>query len=463
MGKKERKFDYDLVVIGSGAAGAVVAESVASGGKKVAIIESGSFGGYAPNFGDIPLRAALESAHLFAKTKTAGTFGLRTNSVGYGFPGVKNWRESAILRSGVKKTAEYLRSRGVDVVRGRAHFISKNEITVGRNSNRRHISSDKFVVATGISRKIPKIFDEISVLTPENIFDLNRPPKTLAVIGSGAEAVELAEFFAILGTKVYMIEKKAEILGGFDEEVSNEVREDFSKSYETEFLVSAEIFSVKKEGSLAKITYSAGGSEKSIKVEEVLFAESGSPCMDLGLVSAGAEFDEYGILTDDFLSTSAKNIFAAGNVAKRNFLNHVDISTIIYQASVASQNLFKRKKESAFSRPDYKTLAINPKVVSVGLSEITLRENDIKYKKSVVQNNISSQANISGEARGFVKILASQKGEILGATIMGAGALEEIGVFSLAIRHGLTAEILADEIQPFGSWNETVQTALRQL
>ena len=144
-------FDYDIIIIGSGAGGSPAASMTARAGKKVAIIEQGDFGGESPNWGEIPTGAMLNVANIYDNAKKAATFGLRTGAIGYNYPSILTWRDTVIKRTGAAGNRKYYEKQGIDTFTGSAHFLSPNEISV----NRRHLSARKFLIASGAEWEIP--------------------------------------------------------------------------------------------------------------------------------------------------------------------------------------------------------------------------------------------------------------------------------------------------------------------
>ena len=214
----KQKYDYDLIVIGSGAGGSVAADIVASAGKRVAIIESDLIGGQAPNWGCVPTKALLEASRVLNSAKSAETFGVRTSTAGFNYPSVKAWKDLAIKRTGAPASTKYYQSKGIGLYHGHAHFISPHEITV----NRRHLSAEHFLIASGsswTSLSVP-VSERVTLQNARTILDLPKPPKTLFIIGGGPTGVEFAELFASFGTKVYIAEEAPRLLPREDQEVS---------------------------------------------------------------------------------------------------------------------------------------------------------------------------------------------------------------------------------------------------
>ncbi|MGB4957597.1 MAG: FAD-dependent oxidoreductase, partial [Candidatus Saccharimonas sp.] len=214
---KQHTFDYDLIVIGSGAGGSAAATIAARDGKKVAIIEEDTFGGDSPNWSDVPTKALLHAAQLYDEARHGARFGLRSNTLGYNYPSLRAWKELAVKRTGAADNRKFYESQGIDTLHGRAHFISPHEVSV----NRKHLSAERFLIATGshwVAPDVPGI-ENATYLTPRTVLEALRPPKSIYVLGAGTIGVELAQLLAIFGTKVYLAEVAARILPKEEEEV----------------------------------------------------------------------------------------------------------------------------------------------------------------------------------------------------------------------------------------------------
>jgi pyruvate/2-oxoglutarate dehydrogenase complex dihydrolipoamide dehydrogenase (E3) component len=395
----------------------------------------------------------MTAAHAFDQARRSVEFGLRTTTIGYNYPSIKNWKDLAIRRSGVTTTSDYLRARGISLFKGRAHFLDPHEISIGR----RHLSSENFLVATGSQTLLPDIagLDTVDYLTSETVIDLLRPPKSLFIIGAGAAGVQFAELFAIFGTKVYLADVQKRILSREDDEVSEIMTNVFTRLRGMETLTSARVIAVKNEKPLTRVAYLAGESEHSVKVEKLLVTAGRTPNVDIGLENAGVEYDKTGIKTNEFLETSARNIYAAGDVLGRISKTH----SALYEGRIAANNILGRSKTAPNYTAVPRIIWTNPEIASVGMTEKDLARDDIKFHRSIAQNTTTVRANISNFAVGFTKVLTGTKGELFGATIVGPNAAETINEVSLAINRGLTAYDIAETIHPFGSWGEALRLA----
>ncbi|HCR56132.1 TPA: hypothetical protein DIV49_04105, partial [Candidatus Saccharibacteria bacterium] len=242
----KKSFDYDLIVIGSGAAGSSAATVAARAGKRVAIVEADTFGGDSPNWSDVPTKALLHAAQLFDEARHGARFGLRSSTLGYNYPNLRAWKDLAVKRTGAGGNRSFYDKAGITTYAGSAHFLSPNEISV----NRRHLSAAEFVVATGSSWIAPDIqgLKNVSYLTPRTILESLRPPKSLFVIGGGTVGVELAQLMAIFGTKVYIAEVASRLLPKEDEEVGTLLERLLHEHKGITTLTQTRVLTVQKEG-----------------------------------------------------------------------------------------------------------------------------------------------------------------------------------------------------------------------
>lgn len=454
---KKHTFDYDLIVIGSGAAGSAAATIAAAAGKRVAIIEADTFGGDSPNYSDVPTKALLHAAHLYDEAKHGARFGLRSSTLGYNFPSLSNWKSLAVSRTGAGGNKRFYEKNGVTAIAGRAHFLSPHEITV----NRRHLSAAQFLVATGTMWTKPKIqgIDTVKYLTPRTILEVLRPPKSLFIIGGGKTGVELAQLMATFGTKVYIGEIASRILPKLDEEVGTTMQKILTDQKGVTILTQSRIVALQKDGISKRVTFSRGGVEKHVRVDEVLIATGRTPAVDLGLENATVQFSAKGIPVNEFLQTNVKHIFAAGDVLGNEGTTH----TAILESRTVAHNILHKTPIA----PDYRAtphlIFTNPGIAQVGLTEDDCTRRDLAVSIATAPLTIVARSNTSDFRDGFVKLIADKKGVLVGATVVAPHAAEIIHELALAIRHGLTAAQVAETPHAFLSWSEAVRVAASKL
>ncbi len=455
---KKTTFDYDLIVIGSGAGGSAAATIAAREEKRVAIIEADTFGGDSPNWSDVPTKALLHVAHLYDEARHGARFGLRSNTLGYNYPSLRAWKELAVKRTGAGGNRRYYENEGIDTFHGSAHFLTPNEISV----NRRHISAAQFLIATGSHWIAPNIqgLSTVSYLTPRTVLEVMRPPKSLYIIGAGTIGVEIAQLMATFGTKVYLAEIAGRILPQEDEEVGLLMERILREQKGVTSLTHTRTLAIVKDGVGKRITYTRGGVEKTLHVDEVLIATGRVPSVDLGLENASVTYTPKGIDTNEFLQTSARHIYAAGDVLGHNSHTH----TAILESRVAAHNLLHPKSRTS---PDYtatpRLTFTYPGIASVGLSEDDCLKRDLPINKAMAPLNIIARSNTSDFRDGFVKMITDKKGVLLGGTVVAPHSAETVHELALAIKYQLTARQLAETPHAFLSWSEAVRVAAAKL
>ena len=450
-------FDYDVIVIGSGAGGSAAATIAARAGKRVAIVENDTFGGDSPNWSDVPTKALLHVAHLYDEARHADKFGLRTSTLGYNYPSIRAWKELAVQRTGAGGNRRFYENHGISAFNGLAHFLSPHEISV----NRRHLSAAQFVIATGSSWITPKVqgLEEISYFTPRTILEAMRPPKSLFIIGGGSHGIEIAQMMATFGTKVYIAEQASRLLPKQDAEVGELLEKTFTEQKGVTVLSHTRVLSVVKEGLGKRILITRGGIEKHIKADEILVAAGRAPNVDLGLENASVVYTPKGIEVNDHLQTSTKHIFAAGDVLGGLSNTH----TALLQSRIVANNILHKNKIAPNYTATPGVIFTSPEIAHVGLSEDDCQKRDLPVNKAIAPLNIIARSNTSDFRDGFVKLITDKKGVILGGTIAAPHASEMIQEIALAVKYGHTAAELADTPHAFLSWSEAVRVAASKL
>ncbi len=450
-------FDYDLIVIGSGAGGSAAATIAAREGKRVAIVESDTFGGESPNWSDVPTKALLHVARIYDEARHGSRFGLRTSTLGYNYPSIRAWKNLAVERTGAGGNQKFYENQGINTFHATAHFLTPNEISI----NRRHLSAKNFLIATGAEWVTPRIpgLSETPFLTPRTILEAIRPPKSLFIIGGGSHGVEIAQLMATFGTKVYIAEQASRLLPNQDQEVGQLVERVLTDTKGVTVLTHTRVLSVGKDPLNKRIVVNRGGNEQTIKAEEILVAAGRAPRVDLGLENASVKYTPKGIEVNEFLQTSSKHIFAAGDVLGRGSYTH----TALLESQVAVHNIIHKNK----AVPDYTAtpgiIFITPEVAYVGLSEDDCSKRDLAINKALAPLNIITRSNTSDYRDGFVKIITDKKGVLVGATVVAPNAGEIIHELALAIKYGLTADQVASTPHAFLSWSEAVRVAASKL
>lgn len=453
-----KKYDYDIIVIGSGAAGVAAAKAARAAGATVAIVENGKLGGAEIQTRNIPYAASLHFSHLYSRAVYGSRFGLSSNNLRFNYPTVAHWR-NRVVRTAEADLRRQLSELGIELYHGRAHFMSSHELAVGREGR---LAAKKFLIATGAEQKDSGIvgLSNVPYLTPDDALRVERPPRTVMIVGGGSSGVELAQYFAELGSKVAIAEIAERLLPKEDEEVGQVLEQYFEKRFDIRVLKQTRVIAIEKDALSEKVIFLRDGQEKLVRVETVIVATGTKPATDIGLENAGVEMKKDGsIKTDRTLQTSQKHIYAAGDVLG----GESSTERAAYEATLAVKNMLGRNSTNVNYNGFIRTVDIDPQVAVVGMTEDDLLKRDRKYNSVVIPLSEVSASKTQDFKMGFIKMLASKDGKILGATIMAPNAAEAIQEVAVMIRHGFSILEIANTPHVAMSWSNLVRIAAKRL
>ena len=281
----------------------------------------------------------------------------------------------------------------------------------------------------------------------------------MMVIGGGGSGVEVAEYFAGLGVKVAIAELSERLLPREDEEVGQIMEAYLEKRLGVKILTKTRVTAAEKDTISPKVTLMRGGQERSVRVECIVAAVGSAPNLDLGLENAGVEFDARGIFVEKTLQTTAKNIYAAGDVVGGDSSSEM----AAYEGGIAASNILNRNKNLVNYGGFMRVINTDPQVATVGMNEDDLMKRDTKYGKVMLPLSAVTAAATNDMKLGFVKILATAQGKILGATMMAPGAATCLQEVALCLRHGLSVVEIASTPHVAGEWGEIVKLAAKKL
>lgn len=451
-------YDYDLVVVGGGAAGLVAATGGAALGARTALIEKKELGGDCTWYGCVPSKALLRSAHVFSLAKRFEEFGISAGRQNTYDP----FLVMAHVRDLIKKISTHhpvkvFEERGIRVVFGAPKFLDR--FTIELKGQR--ISAKRFIIATGSHPMVPPIegLEDIDYLTNENVFDLRTLPKSLAVLGGGPIGMELSLAFARLGVEVSIAEMADRLMAREDKEIADVLVEEFKKLGIKIYTGQKAVKFAKGEG-LAEVTLEGADKKQStLKVEKVLVAVGrAANVQGLDLEKAGVKYSNRGVEVDAALRTSAKNIYACGDVAGPYQFSHM----AEYQAIIAVGNaLFPFKRKVNYDAVPWCTFT-DPEVARVGLTEdeAKAKYKDIKVYRSAYSGN--DRAVTDAEENGLAKVITDKKGLILGAHVVGANAGEIIHEYVIAKASRLKIASLSSAIHIYPTLAQVVKRSADQ-
>lgn len=452
-GKRPTKFDYDLVVIGSGSGGGVAAHMAVSRGKKVAIIEQEKIGGECPNYGCVPTKALLRAAELYHDaSEVAPQFGIKTTNVSVNMPSVKKWKDLAVKRTGTSEGDRAFSAEGIAVIKGHAHFLTPWEVSTGD----KRITSKHFIIATGTKDFIPPIegLRQAGYITYRKAINLTKLPKSMLVIGGGAIGTEFTHLFSRLNVEVTQVEFAPRLLAREEPESSELIRALFERNG-VKVLTNAQVYKVETDRTKKVVHVKQGDENHTFRVDEILLAAGKKPNLDLGLENAGVKFNNRGIETNTMMQTSAKHIYASGDVVGPYAFTHM----ASYQSRIAAHNILHRQKIVARYHAVPKVTFTDPEVASVGMTEAEARQKGIRVRVRAVPISIIGRANASNQSAGFVKVIAAPSGVLIGGTVVAPRAGEVMQELALAVQNGLKAADVAATIHAYPTWSEALRIA----
>ncbi|MEW6076325.1 MAG: FAD-dependent oxidoreductase [Thermodesulfobacteriota bacterium] len=432
---RPKKFDYNLIVIGAGAAGLVTSYIAATTRARVALIEKHKMGGDCLNTGCVPSKALIRSAKLLADVRRAGEFGFDGGKMDVDFSRVMERVRRVIQKIAPHDSVERYSRLGVECISGEARITSPYTVEV----DGRTLITRKIVVATGARPFVPPIpgLDQVPYLTSDNIWGIGTLPRRLVVLGGGPIGCELAQTFARFGSMVTQVEMMPRIMGREDEEVAALIQDRLEKEG-VRVLTGHQAREVKTESSQPVLICNENGRDVSIPFDAILVAVGRAANISgFGLEELGIELTSRRTLqVNEFLQTNVPTIYGAGDVVGPYQFTHA----AAHQAWYASVNaLFDGLKSF---KVDYRVLPwttyTDPEVARVGLSEIEAGEKGISYELTRYDISDLDRAITDSEDVGFVKVLTRPgTDKILGVTIVAAHAGDILSEYVLAMKHGL--------------------------
>ncbi|MBN2190695.1 MAG: dihydrolipoyl dehydrogenase [Candidatus Aureabacteria bacterium] len=451
------KFDYDVVVIGCGPAGYIGSIKASRLGLKTAVIERDVPGGVCVNVGCIPTKSIIHHANIFNSSETLKDMGVEVGTGGFDYRKVfeKSRQASEMLSGGVRYL---LKQAGVELIKGSAFLKSGKEIEV---DGKRSITSDKIIIAAGSRPRPVEGFDidEKQILSSTGALMLEKLPKSILIIGSGAIGAEFSYIMNSFGVEVHIAEIMNRMLPQEDEEASLVVKRSFVKKGIKIYTGSAAVLE-NRDGNTLKVRVKKAGKEEHIAVEKILVAAGRIPNTEnIGLENTAAKTEKGFISVGDYYQTDEKNVFAVGDVINSPLLAHLASK----EAEVAVDYIAGRspvRRVDASNVP--KAVYSEPQLASFGPAEDELAKSGTDYKKIVFQYKACPKAVIEEKTEGLIKILYDPSGEgIFGACIAGAEATELIHELLLAKANGLKLKRIADMIHAHPTLSEIIMEAAK--
>lgn len=452
---------FDLAVIGGGSAGLTAAIVAGNVGAKVLLVDKKRLGGDCLHSGCIPSKALIHAARVAHSARTAAAVGVRTGEINVDFSQVMAHVRSRIEAVGEGETPEKLEDHGVEVTFGGARFLSPEKILIGKD---REVESKSFVIAVGAKPWIPPVegLEAAGYLDHKSLFNKRDLPQRLAVVGGGPVGVEMAQALCRLGVEVTLLEAGPRLMVRDDKELAHELQKILTR--ELNVVCSAKVLAVERNGQTKTVRFQQtlpgeGTAPKaargeSLEVDEVLFATGRRPHFEnLNLDAAGVQATHAGVVVDDTLRTTAKNIWACGDCAGSYQFTHFAEA----QARVAARNALFRGNSNFRPKSVPWVTFTDPELAHTGLTEVDAVKRGVdhlvyRYPYSQLDRAITDRAT-----EGLAKVVVTPKGKVLGASILGPSAGEAISEVSLALDAGWTLSQIGESIHPYPVMNRVLR------
>ncbi len=453
------EMQYDIIIIGSGPGGYVAAIRASQLGMKVAVVEKAELGGVCLNWGCIPTKSLLKSAQVYEYFKHAEEYGISVEGI------VKPDFKKIVARSrqvaeAMSKGIQFLfKKNNITVLQGLGKLLDSKTIEVIDSENKKSKYSAKHIIlATGArSKELPDLKqDGKKIIGYREALTLKELPESMVIIGSGAIGSEFANFYALMGTKVTLVEFMPYIVPLEDEDISKQLARSFKK-LGIDIKLESTVESVEIKGNNCKVLIKGKKDEETVETDIVLSAVGITPNIEgIGIEELGIEMENGKIKVNDFYQTNIEGIYAIGDIISTHALAHVaSAEGITCVEKIAGLNPepinYKNIPACTYS---------NPEVASVGLSEKAAKEAGYEIKIGKFPYTASGKASAAGQKEGFVKLIFDAKyGELLGAHLIGQNVTEMIAELVVSKKLETTAYELIKSIHPHPTMSEAIMEA----
>ena len=452
---------FDIIVLGSGPGGYVTAIRASQLGLKTAIVEKESLGGVCLNWGCIPTKALLKSAQVFEYIKHSEDYGITVENFDKNFDGIIN-RSRKVAQTMSKGVNFLMKKNKIKIFEGFGKLSTDKTINVtDQNGSEIKIIGEKIIIATGArSKELPSLKkDGKKIIGYREAMTLEKQPKDIVIVGSGAIGIEFAYFYNSMGTSVTIVEYLDRIVPVEDSEISKELEKSLKKKG-INILTSTEVekAEINSSGSV-DVTLKSSNGEKSIINTEIVLSAVGikTNIENIGLEDLGIKTEKDKILVDDFYMTNLKDYYAIGDVVKGQALAHVaSAEGILCVEKIAGHDV---------NPLDYNNIPgctyCSPEIASVGYTEQQAIDNGYEIKIGKFPFSASGKAQTSGKSEGFVKVIFDAKyGEWLGCHMIGEGVTDMIAEAVVGRKLETTGYEILKTVHPHPTMSEAVMEAV---
>jgi pyruvate/2-oxoglutarate dehydrogenase complex dihydrolipoamide dehydrogenase (E3) component len=443
-------YDYDIGILGGGAAGLTVAAGAAQIGAKTLLVEKeGKLGGDCLYYGCVPSKTLIRTAHVYHLMKNAKEFGLpEINLPPVDYREIGKRIQSVIRIIQKHDSEERFCTLGAQVEFGDATFIDEHTIRL----NDKKFNAKNWVIATGSSPAIPLIegLDTTRYITNKDIYSLDRLPKSMIILGGGPIGIEFAQAFTRLGTKVSVVERLSQILGADDRNLTDMVM-DILKAEGVEFYLGSSVVSTRDLGNEKEVVFNKGNKTQSLRAEVLLVATGRKAnTRGMGLEDIGVKVDGRGLKLDAKLRTTQRHIYGAGDVTGTYQFTHA----AGYEGGIVLSNaIFHFPRRVNYTLCPWVTYS-DPELASIGMNEKTAQEKGIKYSVWTEEFKDNDRSLAEGEKIGKVKMLLDGKEKPIGVQILGPQAGDLLNEWVAVMNGKIKLTTLASSVHPYPTLGE---------
>jgi pyruvate/2-oxoglutarate dehydrogenase complex dihydrolipoamide dehydrogenase (E3) component len=442
---------YDLAIIGAGAAGLTAADFALQLGARVVLLERDRIGGDCTWSGCVPSKSLLKVARLAAQARTASGFGLQIGEPAADMVRVREYLRSTIRHIYEPTSPDSLRERGLQVHLGAASFVDPHTV----ESPDGRLGARRFLICTGAVPRMPELpgLSDVSYLTYKDIFENDRLPRRMIVIGGGPVGCEIAQAYQRLGSQVALVAER--LLPREEPEVSELLAHVFGA--EGVEHVRGRARAVARDGQSVRVKTDHGEVQG-----DLLFVAVGrsADLADLKLGAAGVRCGARGIEVDSRLRTTVRHIYAAGDVVGGAQYSHL----AGWQAFQATRNALLPGSSSGIPEQVPEVTFTSPEVAHIGMNESSARA---RYGDAVCAQSMDlghvDRAVSEDDRHGLLKIIAHRDGRILGATIMAERGGDALAELSVAMFNNVRLGALAASIHPYPTYGSAIQLLASQM
>jgi pyruvate/2-oxoglutarate dehydrogenase complex dihydrolipoamide dehydrogenase (E3) component len=454
------KFDYDIVILGGGSAGIVSGVMAGALGLRVLLIEQGKMGGECLNTGCVPSKALLHAAKVAQTIRTAGSLGFapltvtREDAAGV----MRRVRDTITAVEGADATTKLLQDNGVEIRHGQAHFTDPHMLEMDGQT----LTAANFILATGSSPVKPSVpgLTSGSYLTNHTVFDLDEIPERLLVVGGGPIGTEMAQAFALLGSRVTLVQSAPRLLPRDDSELTG-LLAGYLREDGVDVRLSTRLAEVRQDGNSRVAVLTAGEQTSEVGFDQILFGVGRRPNTDgLNLEAAGVAYDVKRVQADDCLRTTAPHIYVCGDLLGHDQFSHL----AEYEAKLVVRSIaFPGQAKASFRLSPWTTFT-DPEMTHIGQTEDELKAANIPYEAYRQPFTQNDRAITDGETRGLVKLLTTPglTGKILGVHILGSRSGELAQEWILAMEHRHSVRAIADMVHIYPTLSLACQHAAQR-